>query len=76
MNYSLELLGSLSNAVIIGEYVISKISVAVHSQSCPSPARSDVRSASERSALPETLRAKAAVNPHNFFGELKPPNVY
>src|SRR5262245_35649742 len=30
---------------------------------CAAPARSDVRSASERSALPKTLRRKAAVNP-------------
>src|SRR5947199_4373275 len=30
--------------------------------SCASPARSDVRSAPERSALPETLRREAEVN--------------
>ena len=35
--------------------------------SCAAPARSDVRSASERSALPKTLRGKEAVNARNFF---------
>src|SRR4029077_3567529 len=44
--------------------------------SCAPPARSDVRSAPERSALPETLRGKAAVNARSFFTELKPRNVY
>src|SRR6266487_4071266 len=40
------------------------------------PARSDVRSAPERSAFSETLRGEEAVNPRNFFAELKRSNIY
>src|SRR5438093_8820475 len=39
-------------------------------------ARSHVRSAPERSALPKTLRRKTKVNSRNFFAELKRRNVY
>src|SRR5439155_19977706 len=39
------------------------------------PARSDVRSAPERSALPKTLRRETKVNSRNFFAELKRRNV-
>src|SRR5207248_2008768 len=41
--------------------------------SCAPPARSDVRSAAQRSALSETVRGEAEVN---FFSELKRRNVY
>ena len=38
----------------------------ITAHSSTAPARSDVRSAPERSALPKTLRGKAAVNPERF----------
>src|SRR5207249_1468000 len=40
------------------------------------PARSDVRSAPERSALSKALRGHQAVNSRNFLSELKRRNVY
>src|SRR6266849_3607465 len=48
---------------------------AAHSRA--SPARSDVRSAPERSAVPETLRRAGEMNEKpSFFSELKRRNVY
>ena len=46
---------------------------AAHSRAAP--ARSDVRSAPERSALPKTLRRKTKVISGNFFAELRRRNV-
>ena len=39
--------------------------------SCAAPARSDVRSAAERSALPKTLRRETKVSPMRFFRQAK-----
>ena len=46
---------------------VGALGVRHAAHSCGAPARPDVRSASRRSALPKTLRGKAAVNVGNFF---------